>query len=123
VRTMLSVAALSMALAGTALAQSGDIYPIGNGVTSPRLLKEVKPTYTEGALKRRVQGLVEMECVVLTDGSVDDSVKITRSLDDELDQQAIKALRQWTFSPGTRDGKAVAVRVNVEMTFMLRDKK
>lgn len=122
-RKVLSVAALSMALAGTALAQSGDVYPIGSGVTAPRLTKEVKPTYTEGAMRRKVEGTVEMEAVVLADGTVDDRVKVTRSLDDDLDLQAMKALKQWTFAPGTKDGKPVAVRVNVEMTFTLRNKK
>ena len=61
-----------------------------------------------------------MTAVVLPDGTVGDDVKVTRSLDEDLDKEAVKALRQWIFAPGTKDGKAVAVQVNVEMTFTLK---
>lgn len=122
-RSILTVAALSVVLAGTGLAQTGEVHQIGNGVKSPVLVKEVKPSYTEGALRRKVQGLVEMQVVVLADGTVGDNVKITRSLDEELDQQAIKAVKQWVFRPGTREDKPVAVQVSIEMTFTLRDKR
>jgi len=53
------------------------------------------------------------------DGLVSD-VKVAQPLDDELDQQAVEAMRQWTFKPGTKDGKPVAVRVDVQMTFTLK---
>ena len=29
-------------------------------------------------------------------------------------------MKQWEFKPGMKDGKAVAVRVHVEMTFTLK---
>lgn len=121
-RSILTVAALAVALATTTLAQS-EVYQIGSGVKSPRLTREVKPTYTEGAMRRKVAGLVEMKVVVLADGTVGDDVTITKSLDDELDQQAIIAVKQWRFQPGTKDDKPVAVQVNIEMTFTLRDKR
>jgi protein TonB len=120
VRSILTVAALAVALAGTGLAQKGEVYQIGNGVKSPRLIKEVKPVYTAGAKSRGVQGLVEMKVVVLADGTVGDDVSISKSLDDELDQQAINAVKQWTFQPGTKDDKPVAVEVIIEMTFKLK---
>jgi protein TonB len=123
VRSILTVAAISVVLAGTGLAQQGDVHQIGNGVKAPRLIREVKPTYTEGAMRRKIQGLVEMKVVVLADGTVGDDVVVTKSLDEELDQQAIKAVKQWTFEPGTKDDKPVRVQVNIEMTFTLRDKR
>jgi protein TonB len=114
------VAAFSVVvLAGTALAQDR-VYEIGNGVKAPVLIKEVKPNYTAGAMRRKVEGVVEMQVVVLADGAVADGVKVTRSLDDELDQEAIKAVKQWKFRPGTKDDYPVAVQVNVEMSFTLK---
>jgi TonB family protein len=115
----LTAVALAAALVASAAAQS-EVYKPGNGVKSPVIVREVKPNYTKDAMDRKVQGRVEMECVVLTDGTVDANVKVTKSLDTDLDEQAIIALRQWRFRPGTKDGTPVAVQVNVEMTFTLR---
>jgi periplasmic protein TonB len=101
----------------------GGVYQIGNGVTSPQLIREVKPNYTGDAMRAKLQGVVEMEAVVLPDGSVDPNrIKITRSLDSTfgLDQQAIIAVKQWRFRPGTYKGSPVPVLVNVELTFTLR---
>lgn len=119
VRTILTAAALAAALVGSAAAQA-QVYKPGNGVKAPVLVRETKPSYTKDAMDRKVQGRVEMQCVVLVDGTVDENVKITKSLDPDLDQQAIIALKQWTFRPGTKDDKPVPVQVNVEMTFTLR---
>lgn len=101
----------------------GGVYQIGNGVTSPALIREVKPNYTGDAMRAKLQGVVEMEAVVLPDGTVDPNrIKITRSLDSTfgLDQQAVIAVRQWRFRPGTYKGQPVPVLVNVELTFTLR---
>lgn len=91
------------------------------GVTAPRLLREVKPTYTEAGMRARIQGIVRVQCVVLTDGSVG-AVRVVQSLDatSGLDDAAIAALKQWRFAPATRDGVAVPVVVNVELSFTLR---
>jgi TonB family protein len=47
-------------------------------------------------------------------------VEVLRSLDGDLDQQAVAALKQWEFKPGTHDGKPVAVRISCELTFTLK---
>jgi len=50
------------------------------------------------------------------------AVRITRSLDPVfgLDEEAIKAARQWLFEPGTRFGEPVAILVNLALDFNLR---
>ena len=62
-----------------------------------------------------------MDVAVLEDGKVGE-VKVTQSLDTEygLDTQAVEAVKQWLFKPGTKDGKPVAVQVTIEMTFTLK---
>jgi protein TonB len=102
----------------------GDAFQSGlHGVTSPQLIKEVKPRYTVDAMRAKIQGVVEMEAVVLADGSVDPNrIRVTRSLDSALglDREAVAALRLWRFRPGIYKGQPVAVRVNVELAFTLR---
>ena len=85
------------------------------------MVREVKPKYTPEAMQQKIQGSVWLECVVLETGDVGD-IEVTRSLDDEygLDQEAIKAAKQWKFKPGTKDGKPVAVVVTIELTFTLK---
>jgi TonB family protein len=58
---------------------------------------------------------------VRADGTIGD-VQVVRSLDRTfgLDDQAIRAVRQWQFAPGTRMGEPVAVQVTIELTFALR---
>ena len=40
----------------------------------------------------------------------------------ELDEQALKAVREWKFVPGVMNGKPVPVLVNIEMSFTQRRK-
>lgn len=91
------------------------------GVTKPKVISEVRPQYTPEALKARIEGTILLTLVVRTDGTPDD-IEITQSLDTEygLDQQAIDALGQWRFEPGLKDGKAVPVRVEIEVRFRVK---
>lgn len=91
------------------------------GVTLPKVIAEVKPQYTPEAMQARIEGTVMLSAVVRTDGEPED-IEITQSLDTEhgLDKQAADALSQWRFEPGSKDGKPVPVRVDVEMRFSLR---
>ena len=99
----------------------GGAYRPGSGITLPTVLREVKPAYTADAMRAKVQGSVWLECIVMPDGSVGD-VKVTRSLDPifGLDQEAIKAAKQWRFRPGIRQGEPVPVIITIELTFTLR---
>ena len=99
----------------------GGEYRPGNGVTIPQLVREVKPSYTADAMRAKVQGTVWLECVVMPDGTVG-RVNVVRSLDNTfgLDQEAIKAAKQWRFRPGTRFGEPVPVLITIELAFTLR---
>lgn len=99
----------------------GGEYRVGSGVSTPRILREVKPQYTADALRAKIQGTVWLDCVVMPDGTVG-RVEVTKSLDSVfgLDQEAIKAVKQWRWAPGLRQGLPVPVLVSVELTFNLR---
>ena len=58
---------------------------------------------------------------VLVDGTIGD-IRILRSLDKQfgLDEEAIKAAKQWRFLPGRRFGEPVPVIVTIELAFTLR---
>jgi TonB family protein len=109
--------------AGAGRPGAGDGFEVGNGVSAPQLIHEVRPAYTAEAMRAKVQGRVELDVVVLPDGTVDQRrIRIVRSLDSTfgLDAQAIDAVKQWRFRPGRRLDQPVPVRVRVELTFTLR---
>jgi beta-N-acetylhexosaminidase len=92
-----------------------------SGLKPPVLVKQVKPFFNHDAMQAKIQGTVVVECVVRPDGTVGD-VRVVRSLDKTygLDDEAVKAAKQWRFTPGTKDGKPVPVLISIELTFTLK---
>jgi TonB family protein len=84
----------------------------------PRLLNTVNPDYTEAARKEKIQGVVRVEIVVTPQGKPC-PVKVVRGLRPELDRNAVKAVEKWMFEPAQREGKPVASRIVVEVSFRL----
>lgn len=107
--------------AGTSLA-SDVMVPCGGHITMPQVLKDQKPEYTSEAMRARIQGSVEVEAVVDTDGNVADA-RVVRALHPDLDEKAVAAVKAWKFSPGLMDGKPVPVLVDIEMSFALSSRK
>ena len=120
IAAVLCLVSSPIAASAPQVAESG-VYKPGPGVSAPILVKEVKPQYTAEAKDTKIQGSVILECVVQPDGTIGE-VRVTKALNPGLDQEAIKAVRQWRFKPGTKDGKPVPVLVTLELTFTLRDK-
>lgn len=89
------------------------------GGQAPDVVREVEPQYTSGAMRRRVEGVVNLEVLVGADGSIR-AAKIISFLDPDLDLAALAAIRQWKFKPAVLGGSAVPVVVEVELTFKLK---
>ena len=72
-------------------------------------------------MRAKIQGMVVVECIIMPDGTVGD-VQVVKSLDPTfgLDQEAIKAAKQWRFAPGKKQGQPVPVLVTIELAFNLR---
>jgi len=90
-----------------------------NAVKPPRVVKQVRATYTPEARAAGIQGTVTLDVLVLKDGHVGADVKVIRSLDTKygLDEQAIAASRQWLFLPATKNGKPIELHVTIEQMF------
>jgi TonB family protein len=91
----------------------------GPGVTFPTLQHKVEPTYSEVARKRKFQGTVVLQITVNADGTVGD-MHVLRSLGLGLDEEAIEAVKQWKFTPGTQNLVAVPMQALVEVNFRLQ---
>ncbi len=97
----------------------GGVFSIGGGVTTPTLLAQTLPEYSEEARKAKYQGTVILETIVRRDGTVE-VVRVTRSLGFGLDDKAIEAVSKWRFRPGMRNGQPVDVALKIEVNFNLR---
>jgi protein TonB len=89
------------------------------GVTNPVPVKTVNPDYDDAARQDRIEGAVKLGGIVEPDGTIS-WVHVIKSLDERLDGQAIKALGQWQFNPGRKDGVPVRVEIQIDMTFSLK---
>jgi TonB family protein len=83
------------------------------------LISQVQPSYTPEARDARIQGTVELLCVVQENGTVQEC-SVRKSLGYGLDEAAIEAVGKWRFSPGKKDGKPVRTYVGLLLNFALR---
>jgi len=90
-----------------------------NGITAPKAIYSPNPEYTDQARKRKVRGSVLLSLVVTAEGDVREP-KVIRSLDQDLDKQAVAAVSKWKFTPATKDGQPVSVRIKVEASFNIK---
>jgi TonB family protein len=65
-----------------------------------------------------IEGLVGLQLTVTEQGKAED-VKVIKTLDPELDANAVRTVRTWKFQPATKDGKPTAVQIKVTVSFRL----
>ena len=76
--------------------------------------------YSDEARERGIEGIVTIGARVEADGRVS-TARVIRGLGAGLDQNAIVALRQWRFRPGTHAGAPAAMDVEIDIEFTLRN--
>jgi protein TonB len=91
-----------------------EVYQVGPGVTQPRVLQQVQPEHPARGF--RISGTVLIGLVVGSNGEPRD-VHVVKSLEKDIDESAVNAVRKWRFEPAKKEGKPVAVRVTVEIRF------
>jgi TonB family protein len=86
-----------------------------------RLLTNFTPDSNEFAQAKGVAGMAQYHAVVGPDGKVGEVV-ISRPIGFGLDENAVAAIRQATFEPAIKDGKPVAVMLNLNVHFRIFSK-
>lgn len=89
----------------------------GGNVQPPQRVSYVRPDYPPVALAARVSGSVFIEAIIGTDGLVRDA-RVIKSIP-LLDDAALKAVRQWRYTPTRLNGVPVAVVMTVTVTFAM----
>jgi protein TonB len=80
-----------------------------------RLIHKIEPIYPEAARQANVQGVVILEAVIGTDGTVVDLRAISGP--DELTAAALDAVKWWRFQPYVLSGRAVQVKTKLAVEF------
>lgn len=87
------------------------------GERSLQRLEYVAPKFPSNTRNRNVNGWVELEFTVKTDGSTGDIVVTNSSPRKTFDAAAMNAVREWRYKPVQRDGQAVEQRAAVRIRF------
>ena len=107
-----------MASFAVAVAVAQEIKQAGTEVPPPKRTKFIAPVYPPAAQASGQRGIVILELVVDPQGKVE-SVNVVRSVP-PFDEAAVTAVRQWEYEITKVDGRPVAVRLTVPITFALR---
>jgi TonB family protein len=92
------------------------VFDLGDGITPPKVIHQVSPKPDSGAQGFRISGIVLIGLVVSSRG-LPVNVRVVRSVDKDIDQSAVDAVRQWRFEPARKGDKPVAVRLTIEIRF------
>jgi TonB family protein len=79
------------------------------------LTHKIEPIYPEGARQANVQGIVILEAVIGTDGTVVDVHAVSGP--DELTPAALDAVKWWRFEPYLVNGQPVQVKTRLAVDF------
>jgi protein TonB len=90
---------------------------VGTGIREPKKLVHVAPTYPELARVSRIEGKVTMEAILDVTGKVE-SVRVLSS-QPLLEDAAVRAVRQWRYSPTLLNGVPVPVLMTITVVFTL----
>jgi len=89
-------------------------------VSSPaRLSAHDDPKYPFEARVQQIEGDVTLSIVVAESGRVIEA-RVLEPAGFGFDEEALRAVRGWRFTPALRDGRRVAVRMRVPVSFRLR---
>jgi len=96
----------------------GGLRKIGGGVSTPVVIYQVEPEFSEEARKAKFMGVVLVNLIVDAHG-LPQNVHTLRGVGMGLDEKAVEAVRQYRFKPAMEGGKPVPVELNVEVNFQI----
>ena len=94
------------------------VFPGGDDEFYKYILKNIK--YPKKERKKNIQGKVYLTFVISEVGKIMNA-KVLRGVSKSIDEEALRVLNSMpTWKPGTRDGRAVRVQLNVPINFSLK---
>lgn len=105
------------------------IYHGGKGVSPPEIIYSVDPEMTDKARQKKLSGTCVVSMIVDVSGTPQ-NVQISKSIGSAvdpklrsaargLDENCVKAARQYRFKPGKYQGKPVPVEIKIEINYRI----
>jgi protein TonB len=91
---------------------------IGNGVQPPKLVNNVAASYSEAARGKKINADVGAKFIVDPLG-IPRCIRITKPAGYDLEEQTLKAVRQYRFKPAMKNGIAVPVLITVVVSLRM----
>jgi len=98
-------------------AQQASSYVSASSMTRTRY---VAPVFPSDASRRGIDGWVDLQFLVNTDGSVGELTIVGAQPVGIFEQAALDAVRHWHYQPVLRDGQAVTQRARVRLRFAMQ---
>jgi protein TonB len=108
-------------LAVSNIVSAQEVVSVDQITLKQHLSHRVAPLYPPMAKVKLIQGAVNLSVIIGLTGKVE-SMKIV-SGPDKLQRAAMVAVKQWTFRPFKKDGRAIAVSGTISLVFNLDDKE
>jgi TonB family protein len=99
--------------------QAGSLVDLAEVDSPPASLTRKLPVYSMQARQMRLQGTVVLKVLVNEHGTVEQVVVVNGIAGADLNEAAVKAARQWTYRPATKDGVPVKVWTTEQVTFKI----
>ena len=90
--------------------------PAAADLSAPEAITKVDPAYPQDLIHDRIEGVVVLYAIIRSDGTVD-AVRVLEGFDERLNENARRALQQWRFRPGTKNGLPVDIEAVVRVPF------
>lgn len=103
---------------GEESAVHGPVESIFGASDGPRFLRRVLPHYPQLAREMGKEGTVLLRLTIDERGRLIEAV-VVRGAGSGFEEQALRAVKESTFSPARRDGKPVMCRANLPVKFVL----
>ncbi len=119
-RKMPLISLTLFAILQTPVLLKADDVPIAfeEGMKAPKVIHRVAPNYPEDARKAGIMGKVILKVTILKTGEIT-HLEVLQSLREDLDRNAMEAVKQWRFEPALKDGEPVSVFYHITVNFRL----
>ncbi len=100
--------------------QIPNLVPFADLDVKPTVTRQVSPTYPESARKAGKEGMTVLRILIDETGTVLRARVLKSAGDAALDSAAVRAVRQFEFSPARKNGKPVKVEMTIPFNFRLK---